>query len=53
MTIGEILSEAVKVHNIVSKEEVSAHIVNAGIEAKIDGRVKHFFSIYKKMVKEC
>ena len=30
-------------------DEVSAHIANAGIEAKIDGRVKHFFSIYKKM----
>jgi len=30
-------------------DEVSAHIANAGIDAKIDGRVKHFFSIYKKM----
>ncbi len=30
-------------------DEVSTHIANAGIEAKIDGRVKHFFSIYKKM----
>ena len=30
-------------------EEVSEHIVNAGIQAQIDGRVKHFFSIYKKM----
>ena len=30
-------------------EEVSEHIANAGIKAKIDGRVKHFFSIYKKM----
>ena len=30
-------------------DEVRAHIDNAGIEAKIDGRVKHFFSIYKKM----
>ncbi len=35
------------IQNIV--DEVSAHIVNAGIKAKIDGRVKHFFSIYKKM----
>ncbi len=33
-------------------EEVSEHIANAGIEAKIDGRVKHFFSIYKKMVNQ-
>lgn len=30
-------------------EEVSYHIQNAGIKAEIDGRVKHFFSIYKKM----
>lgn len=30
-------------------DEVGAHIKNAGIVAKIDGRVKHFFSIYKKM----
>ena len=32
--------------------EVSSHIRNAGIKAKIDGRVKHFFSIYKKMVNQ-
>ena len=30
-------------------DEVSEHIANAGIKAKIDGRIKHFFSIYKKM----
>ncbi len=30
-------------------DEVSKHIHNAGIKAEIDGRVKHFFSIYKKM----
>lgn len=30
-------------------DEVSEHIRNAGIKAKVDGRVKHFFSIYKKM----
>ncbi len=30
-------------------DEVSFHVKNAGIDAKIDGRVKHFFSIYKKM----
>ncbi len=35
------------IQNIV--DEVSEHIVNAGIKAQIDGRVKHFFSIYKKM----
>ena len=30
-------------------DEVSSHIAKAGISSKIDGRVKHFFSIYKKM----
>ena len=30
-------------------DEVSDHIRKAGIKAKVDGRVKHFFSIYKKM----
>lgn len=30
-------------------DEVSEHIKNAGIKAQIDGRIKHFFSIYKKM----
>lgn len=30
-------------------EEVKNHIDQAGIHAEIDGRVKHFFSIYKKM----
>ena len=32
-----------------SVDEVREHIVGAGIQAKVDGRVKHFFSIYKKM----
>lgn len=32
--------------------EVNQHIVNAGIKAEVDGRVKHFFSIYKKMVNQ-
>lgn len=30
-------------------DEVGEHILSVGIIAKIDGRVKHFFSIYKKM----
>lgn len=33
-------------------EEVRAHIKEAGIVAQIDGRAKHFFSIYKKMVNQ-
>ena len=30
-------------------EEVKKHIEDAGIKASVSGRVKHFFSIYKKM----
>ncbi len=33
-------------------EEVRAHIQEAGITAQIEGRAKHFFSIYKKMVNQ-
>ena len=32
--------------------EVRAHVEKFGIKAKVDGRVKHFFSIYKKMVNQ-
>ena len=32
--------------------EVSKHMKNARIKAKVYGRVKHFFSIYKKMVNQ-
>ena len=38
------------IREIVS--EVKKHIDNAGIQARVDGRVKHFFSIYKKMVNQ-
>ena len=38
------------VQNIM--EEVKTHMKAAGIEARVDGRVKHFFSIYKKMVNQ-
>lgn len=38
------------VHDIVG--DVQKHITSAGIEAQIDGRAKHFFSIYKKMVNQ-
>lgn len=33
-------------------EEVSRHMGNAHIKADVNGRVKHFFSIYKKMVNQ-
>ena len=32
-----------------SVDEVTGDIKEAGIQAQVDGRVKHFFSIYKKM----
>ena len=32
--------------------EVRDHIDASGIKARVDGRVKHFFSIYKKMVNQ-
>ena len=31
-------------------DEIAANIKKAGIKATIDGRVKHFFSIYRKML---
>ena len=33
-------------------DEVSTHMKNAGIKAEVNGRVKHFISIYKKMVNQ-
>ena len=33
-------------------EEGSTHMKNANIKAEVNGRVKHFFSIYKKMVNQ-
>jgi GTP pyrophosphokinase len=33
-------------------KEVSQHIEEAGIKAQVYGRIKHFFSIYKKMVNQ-
>ena len=33
-------------------EEVSAHMKNAHVKCEVNGRVKHFFSIYKKMVNQ-
>ncbi|MCR5216531.1 MAG: bifunctional (p)ppGpp synthetase/guanosine-3',5'-bis(diphosphate) 3'-pyrophosphohydrolase [Lachnospiraceae bacterium] len=38
------------INNAVS--EVRAHMKHADIDALVDGRVKHFFSIYRKMVNQ-
>ena len=38
------------INDIIS--EISKHMKNSDIEAEVSGRVKHFFSIYKKMVKQ-
>ncbi|MCD7867067.1 MAG: bifunctional (p)ppGpp synthetase/guanosine-3',5'-bis(diphosphate) 3'-pyrophosphohydrolase [Clostridiales bacterium] len=32
--------------------QVQKHMQDAGIKAQVDGRIKHFFSIYKKMVNQ-
>ena len=34
------------------KEEISSHMENAEIKCEVEGRVKHFFSIYKKMLNQ-
>lgn len=33
-------------------EDVKYHVEEAGIEGQVSGRIKHFFSIYKKMVNQ-
>lgn len=33
-------------------KEVSNHMEKAGIKARVEGRAKHFFSIYKKMINQ-
>ncbi len=33
-------------------KDVKDHIDHSGVQAEIDGRVKHYFSIYKKMVNQ-
>src|SRR5699024_1035578 len=32
--------------------QVKHHMEDAGIKAQVDGRIKHFFSIYRKMVNQ-
>ena len=49
--INERITEREAFINEIVKD-VQHHIDNAGIKAEIDGRVKHFFSIYKKMVNQ-
>ena len=34
------------------KREIAGHMKDAGIEATVSGRVKHYFSIYRKMVNQ-
>ena len=34
------------------KSEVGKKIKEAGIDAKIDGRIKHIFSVYRKMLNQ-
>ena len=33
-------------------DEVRSHMKEAGIQCEVDGRVKHYFSIYKKMINQ-
>ncbi len=33
-------------------EEIKQHMAEASIDCEVDGRVKHFFSIYKKMINQ-
>ncbi|MCA1728760.1 MAG: bifunctional (p)ppGpp synthetase/guanosine-3',5'-bis(diphosphate) 3'-pyrophosphohydrolase [Actinobacteria bacterium] len=35
----------------VTAEELKEHLAEAGVEAEVKGRVKHFYSIYNKMVR--
>src|ERR671916_474723 len=35
----------------LSAEELKQHLAEAGVEAEVKGRVKHFYSIYNKMVR--
>ena len=50
-TIAQRKSEREQyIQNIV--DDVRQHIDNADIKAHIDGRVKHFYSIYRKMVNQ-
>lgn len=52
--VGQINERKTEREEFVAQivEEVSEHMKNANIKAEVKGRVKHFFSIYKKMVNQ-
>lgn len=47
---GKLLSAEDHIHSLV--DEVRKEMEDAGIKARVYGRVKHIFSIYKKMVNQ-
>ncbi len=52
--VSQINARATEREQFVAQivEEVSKHMEDAHIKAEVKGRVKHFFSIYKKMVNQ-
>ena len=50
----QITLKAIERENFIEdiEKEIGAHVKEAGIDATIGGRVKHYFSIYKKMVNQ-
>jgi len=52
--VAKIASQKSEREDYVQKivSDVAKHIGDAGIKASYDGRVKHFFSIYRKMVNQ-
>ena len=52
--VNQINARAMEREQFVAQivEEVSKHMEDAHIKAEVKGRVKHFFSIYKKMVNQ-
>lgn len=50
--VSSLEQSKVKRHEFIAQivQEVREHIESSGIEATIDGRAKHYFSIYKKML---
>ena len=50
----QITLKAIERENFIEdiEKEIGAHVKEASIDATIGGRVKHYFSIYKKMVNQ-